>query len=80
MQDSVDLIEKAIDRHPVYWHSIPADKDAFDTPVFDALRAQGIRAKLLLDVADGRPYRLYRLQKDAVAGGPGRLGLSGTRR
>ena len=69
-QDAVKLVEKAIDRHPVYWHSLVQDKASVDAPVFDALRSQGIRAELLLDVTVDRPYRLYRLRKDAAVSTP----------
>jgi hypothetical protein len=66
-QDVIELVEKAIDRHPVYWHYLPRESDATDAVVFDALRSQGIQAELLLDVTKDRPYRLYRLRKHAAA-------------
>ena len=66
-RDVIELVEKAIDRHPVYWHYLPQDADTTDTVVFDALRSQGIQAELLLDITKDRPYRLYRLRKHAAA-------------
>ncbi len=66
-QDVIELVEKAIDRHPVYWQYLPQDSDTTDTVVFDALRSQGIQAELLLDVSKDRPYRLYWLRKHAAA-------------
>jgi len=70
-RDVVELVENAIDRHPVYWHYLPQDSDAIETVVLDALRSQGIHAELLLDVTKDRSYRLYRLRKHAAAWSPG---------
>lgn len=67
-KDAVELVERAIGHHPVYWLSPGYDDDSVSPFVFGELQSRNVRVESVLDASPDRRYRLFVLSNRMIDG------------